>query len=164
MKAASRRPALTALLAGALLSGGVSPPAQSAAPVSDLDGRWSGWGSIKMANGAAEQVKCVATYFIKGAGTQLTQNLRCASPSFRIDAVAVLDVRGDEVTGNWEERTYAAQGSVSGRLTDSGFNLSIQGDSFSAAMAVAVSKCRQSISIAPQGFEISRIAVGLDKC
>ena len=68
------------------------------------------------------------------------------------------------MSGKWEERTYEAKGSVSGRLTASGFNLSIQGETFSAAMVVAVTDCKQSITIAPRGFEISRIAVGLDKC
>jgi hypothetical protein len=152
--------AIAGLCAGAVLA----PSGQSAAAVSVLDGRWSGWGSITMSNGSAEQVKCIATYFVKSAGAEVTQNLRCASQSFRIDAVANLDVRGEAVSGKWEERTYSAQGSVSGRLTGSGFNLSIQGENFTAAMAVAVSECKQSITIAPRGFDIARIAVGLDKC
>ncbi len=69
-----------------------------------------------------------------------------------------------QVTGSWEERTYSASGSVSGRMTGSGFTLSIQGANFSAAMAVATSPCKQSINIAPNGFDITRIAIGLGKC
>ena len=163
MKVTTRRGAIALLLA-ALAAGGPASPALSASPIDDFGGRWSGWGSITMANGAAEQVKCVATYFVKQDGAELTQNLRCASQSFRIDAVAKLDVRGNEVSGKWEERTYSAQGSVSGRLTSGGFNLSIQGETFSAAMRVAMTDCKQSITIAPRGFDITRIAIGLDKC
>ena len=163
MQSIIRAAALAALL---VVSPGSGPPgpALSAHSIDGLSGRWSGWGSITMDSGAAEQVKCVATYFIKQAGAELVQNLRCASQSFRIDAVANLAVKGDHVSGKWEERTYAAQGSVSGRLTGTGFNLSIQGDNFSAAMLVALSDCKQSITIAPRGFDIARIAVGLDKC
>ncbi len=161
---AMTRSAALALLLAVLPAGGPASPALSAQSIDGFSGRWSGWGSITMASGAAEQVKCVATYFIKQDGAELIQNLRCASQSFRIDAVANLDVKGDEVSGKWEERTYAAQGSVSGRLTSGGFNLSIQGDNFSAAMRVAMTDCKQSITIAPRGFEISRIAIGLDKC
>lgn len=160
---ATRSGALALLLA-IVPASGPAAPALSAQPIDGYDGRWSGWGSITMTNGTAEQVKCVATYFVKQAGAELTQNLRCASQSFRIDAVAKLDVKGDDVTGKWEERTYSAQGSVSGRLTSGGFNLSIQGEGFSAAMRVAMTDCKQSITIAPRGFEISRIAIGLDKC
>lgn len=133
-------------------------------PVSELAGRWSGWGSVKLANGTAEQVKCVATYQVEEGGGGLQQNLRCASASYKIDAVAKLNLASGQVTGSWEERTYAASGSVSGRMTGSGFNLSIQGANFSAAMAVATSTCKQSINIAPNGFDITRIAIGLGKC
>ncbi|MBA4234259.1 MAG: hypothetical protein C0465_27185 [Ralstonia sp.] len=151
-------------------------PASPASPMVGIDGRWSGWGTIMMESGSAEQVKCVATYVTKapsvtteggianGGSASLQQNLRCASQSFRIDAVANLNVKGDDVSGHWEERTYSAQGSVSGRLTGAGFNLSIQGPNLSAAMIVAISDCKQSITIVPRGFDISRIAISLAKC
>lgn len=129
-----------------------------------LEGRWSGWGAISLSTGGSEQVKCVATYFVRNNGGQLEQNLRCASASYRIDAKATLEVVSDQVKGRWQESAYAAEGSVSGRMTASGFNLSIQGDHFTAVMAVSTSSCKQSINIAPQGTDIRRIAIGLDKC
>lgn len=135
-----------------------------AAPVNDLAGRWSGWGSITMSNGSSEQVKCVATYFVEGGGAQLRQNLRCASTSYKIDVTAKLNNANGQLTGEWEEKTYAAIGSVAGRFHGTGFNVSIQGPAFSAAMAVTTTSCKQSISITPTGFDISRINIGLDKC
>jgi hypothetical protein len=135
-----------------------------AAPINDLVGRWSGWGSVTMNSGATEQVKCVATYFIESGGTQLKQNLRCASTSYKIDATAKLSNSNGQLTGEWEEKTYAAVGSVAGRFTGNGFNVSIQGPTFTAAMAVTTTNCKQSISITPTGFDISRIHIGLDKC
>lgn len=167
------RAAVTALAAalgaglcatGAVAAGLAAAEAVPAPGLADLAGRWSGWGSIRMESGAAEQVKCVVTYVVPPSGSEVTQNLRCASQSFRIDAVASLGVKGADVVGRWEERTYDARGSVSGRLTESGLSLSITGDSFSAAMAVAVAGCKQSITIAPRGFEIQKISVGLEKC
>jgi hypothetical protein len=138
--------------------------AGQAAPINDLAGRWSGWGSITMASGATEQVKCVATYFVEGGGAQVKQNLRCASTSYKIDATAKLNNANGHLTGEWEEKTYAAVGAVAGRFTGNGFNVSITGPSFSAAMAVTTTNCKQSISITPTGFDISRISIGLDKC
>lgn len=138
--------------------------ASHAAPINDLPGRWSGWGSVTMSNGTSEQVKCVATYFVDGGGAQVRQNLRCASTSYKIDATAKLNNADGQLTGEWEEKTYAAIGSVAGRFTGNGFNVSIQGPAFSAAMAVTTTGCKQSISITPTGFDISRINIGLDKC
>ena len=138
--------------------------ASDAAPINDLVGRWSGWGSVTMNSGATEQVKCVATYFVEGGGTHVKQNLRCASTSYKIDATAKLNNANGQLTGEWEEKTYSAIGSVAGRFTLNGFNVSIQGPAFTAAMAVTTTNCKQSISITPTGFDITRISIGLDKC
>lgn len=138
--------------------------AAPAGPVSDLPGRWSGWGAVTYLNGQSEQVKCVATYFVDGGGASVKQNLRCASKGYDIDATADLKVTGGQVSGAWEERRWSATGSVAGRMTGDGFNLSIQGDNFSAAMAVSTSSCKQSISIMPRGVDISKISIGLGKC
>jgi hypothetical protein len=150
-------------VAGAIAAAAAVAPV-GAAPINDLVGRWSGWGSITMASGATEQVKCVATYFVDGGGAQMKQNLRCASTSYKIDATAKLNHSNGQLTGEWEEKTYAAIGAVAGRFTGNGFNVSITGPTFSAAMAVTTTSCKQSISITPTGFDISRISIGLDKC
>lgn len=133
-------------------------------PVGDIAGRWSGWGSISMDGGGSEQVRCVVTYAVKDAGAGLHQNMRCASASLKIDATARLTFASGQVAGSWEESTTSTSGSVSGRITPEGFNLSIHGATFTAAMAVVTSGCKQSINIAPQGLEVSRISIGLGKC
>ncbi|MBU1211515.1 MAG: hypothetical protein KJ587_09615 [Alphaproteobacteria bacterium] len=140
------------------------PAPSVAAGIDDLAGRWSGWGSVKLTNGATEQVKCVATYFIKEAGSSLDQNLRCASASYKIDAKANYNVSGSAVSGSWEERTHSAKGVVAGQVTDNLFKLSVKGDTFSANMTMSSSACKQSISITPQGLNVDSISIGLKKC
>jgi hypothetical protein len=132
-------------------------------PMGELPGRWSGSGSIRMTNGSTQSVKCVATYFVNG-GANITQNLRCASPSYKIDTHANLVVRGGQVTGSWEERQYAQTGAVTGRMTSNGFSLQISGAQFTAALQLTSAACKQSLSITPKGFDISRISIGLAKC
>jgi hypothetical protein len=117
-----------------------------------------------LSGGTTEQVKCVATYFVEAAGAQLRQNLRCASTSYKIDATAKLANNNGQLTGEWEEKTYAAVGAVAGRFTSNGFNVSITGTTFTAAMVVTTTPCKQSISITPTGMDITRITIGLDKC
>ncbi len=152
---------------GALLLATVAATATRAAAspdLADLAGRWSGWGAVTLASGQSEQVKCVAVYTLANAGASIEQTLRCASPSYRIDASARLDIRGEAVSGSWEERSHDASGKVAGRLTRSGFELAITGEHFSAAMAVATSTCKQTLQIKPDGVDIARIAVNLEKC
>lgn len=132
--------------------------------VSDMAGRWSGWGSVKLTNGKTERVKCVATYFIKNGGAQIDQNLRCASSDYKIDAVATYDVAGSDVTGVWEERTHSSKGRVAGKLVSNGFRLSVAGDAFTAQMVVTSSRCKQSINIEPRGLNVTQVAIGLRKC
>ena len=154
------------ILRVAALAAGVAGPmlcaAAMAASLQDFGGYWTGVGSVTMANGTVEQVKCVATY--KVGAEQLRQNLRCASSGYSINATADLIVKGNEITGSWEERTYSTVGSVTGRLTADGFNLSVKGPTFSAAMNLTATSCRQTINIAPQGLDVTKIAIGLGKC
>jgi hypothetical protein len=138
--------------------------ALTAAPIEDLSGYWSGSGSVTLNNGRTENVKCAVTYKVSDGGGQVRQSMRCASADYSINALAELQIKGGQVSGSWEEKTYSATGQVSGRYTGSTFVLSIEGANFTAAMNVSVSDCKQSISIAPKGLEVSKISIGLGKC
>jgi hypothetical protein len=141
-------------MAAAAIAGGVAfATAAFAAPIDDLPGRWTGWGTISMTGGTSEQVKCIATYFINDGGASMVQNLRCASSSYKIDATAKLKNASGALSGEWEEKTYAAIGSVSGKTTTDGFNLAITGDKFTAVLAVTAT-----------GLEIAKISISLGKC
>ncbi|MGE0630306.1 MAG: hypothetical protein AB7O43_21125 [Hyphomicrobiaceae bacterium] len=147
---------------GLALGSAVCCASAFATPVENLPGRWAGVGNVQMSNGASEQMRCIVTYRV--ASGNVRQNLRCASQGYRIDAIAKLTVANGRVSGDWEERTWSKTGSISGQVIDGGFMLKIAGADFTAAMAVNLSDCRQSISITPQGFDISRISMTLGKC
>jgi hypothetical protein len=132
-------------------------------PVTNLPGRWSGPGNIVMTNGETEKMRCIATYFVEG-GASVKQNLRCAGQGYKIDAITNLQVANGRVSGGWEERTWDTKGSISGDMKDDGFNLTIDGPGFSAAMAVKTTACNQSISITPRGNAVARISMSLGKC
>lgn len=133
----------------------------SADPIEELAGFWSGGGSVLLTNGKTERVKC-QVFYKTGEGS-IRQTMRCASADYSINSLAELRVKGGQVNGNWEEKTYAAKGAVSGRYGGEGFTLTIQGGNFSAAMNVALSNCKQSINISPQGLEVSKVAIALAK-
>lgn len=132
-------------------------------PLADLGGYWTGTGSVILANGNKERVKCSVVYKVT-ENTQIRQSLRCASQDYSINALAELTLKGAQVTGSWEEKTYSATGQVRGKYTGNEFRLSIEGGNFTAAMNVNISDCKQSISISPQGLEVNSISLGLAKC
>lgn len=131
-------------------------------PIEELTGYWSGGGSVSLANGKTERVKCQVVYKADGA-SQVRQTMRCASADYSINALAELRVKGNQVSGTWEEKTYAAKGAVSGRYGSDGFVLSIQGANFSAAMNVTLANCKQSLNISPQGLDVTRVSIALSK-
>jgi hypothetical protein len=133
----------------------------AADPVGELSGYWTGSGSVLLTNGKTERVKCQVIY--KTEGGSVRQTMRCASVDYSINALADLRIKGGQVTGSWEEKTYAAKGDVSGRYSGETFALTIQGANFSASMNVTVANCKQSINISPQGLEVSRVAIALAK-
>jgi hypothetical protein len=136
----------------------------TASPIDDLVGYWTGAGSVTLANGNTERVKCAVTYKVTDGGNQIRQSMRCASTDYSINASADLKLKGQQVSGSWEEKTYSAVGQISGRYTGSSFVLSIQGANFSAALNVTLSNCKQSINITPQGLDVTKITIGLGKC
>jgi len=155
---------LLGAMAGGLLAFGLSH-AVLADPAGELAGYWSGSGSVVLANGKTERVKCNVVYKAAEGGS-LRQTMRCASADYSINSLADLRIKGGQVSGSWEEKTYAAKGDVTGRYSGEAFALTIQGATFSAAMNVTLSNCKQSINISPQGLEVTRVAIALakDRC
>jgi hypothetical protein len=147
-----------------LLSVGSVDPAWAATPLEGMAGYWTGSGSVALNSGKTERVKCSVTYKVGDAGGLIKQNMRCASQDYTINASADLRVKGEHVSGNWEEKTYSATGQVSGRYADNSMNLNIKGANFSAAMNLSLSDCKQTISITPHGLDVSRINIALAKC
>jgi hypothetical protein len=151
------------LAAAAGFAVALAATAAVAGPIEDLDGYWSGGGTVVFSEGA-ERVKCAVRYKVGQGGTQIRQTLRCASADYSINATAEFSVRGAQVDGTWEEKTYSATGQISGRYTGSSLVLTIKGANFSAAMTIGLSSCKQSITIHPRGLDVRRISMSLAKC
>jgi hypothetical protein len=128
----------------------------------EFSGYWSGVGTVTWTNGTTEQLKCVATY--RPGPEQVRQNLRCASQGYSISASVELKIIGEAVTGTWEEKTYSANGAITGKVNEKGFVLSIVGPTFSADMTVDHTTCKQAIDIDPKGIDVAKIKIGLGKC
>jgi hypothetical protein len=147
-----------------LLASSLQPT--SAAPqqlFSSISGYWVGPGRIEFSEAASEALLCRAYYTTKNEDERLTIAIRCASRSHKIELRAQLAVQGSNLTGNWEERSFNASGTVTGQVTDQEISLSIEGGGFTASMLVIQDKQHQSVSIATQGVGFKTVSVSLTR-
>jgi hypothetical protein len=135
----------------------VSTPSQGANIFAALAGTWSGGGTVRLANGKREKLRCHAYYTKKGE-TGLGIAIRCASPSNKIHMRSSLRKGGSSVSGTWEERTFNAAGSVSGQATSSTLRLSISG-SVSGSLSISLNGKRQTVRISTGGNEMTGVSL-----
>ena len=151
--------AVAVLISLSALQGHAAP----AGPFAGMAGSWSGGGSITMANGGQEQLRCRANYQVGGGGSQMQLSLRCASDGYNFNLVGDVESDGHAVSGSWSETTRNASGTVSGRVNGDRIQVVARGDSFSASLSLVTRGNRQSVTIQPQGTEISAVSVALAK-
>lgn len=139
-----------------------APQARADGPFGGFAGSWSGSGSVKMAGGASEPIKCKVYYTTKSAN-DLSMALRCASASAKIEMRANLEHAGGAVSGSWEERSYNASGSVAGKAANNHLNLSINGGGLSGQVSVQVNGGSQSVTISTNGAGFTGVNIHLSR-
>lgn len=148
-----------------LMGATVGSVASAGEPILKLAGRWAGDGTMIPASGPSETFKCVITYFPSHDGARIKQNLRCKGVSYSFDAATHLQIAGAQVTGQWNDNIYSMSGTVTGNLTDSGFDILLSGRYFEARMRVVSSNCEQSVTVVPERkTEMKELAAVLKKC
>src|SRR5215207_4845184 len=152
----------TALLLASL----TLPGAALAAPISPftaMAGTWAGGGMISTTDGQQEQLRCRASYNVAGAGEQLRLNIRCASASYNFDLASDVNYRGGAISGSWNESSRNASGTISGRASGDHVEAAARGDSFSAHLSLTTRGGRQTVSIQPQGGNITSVSLALNR-
>jgi len=159
----SSRFALKSLLAAGLISGTVVN-ANAAGAFAPFAGSWSGEGTISVAGGNNERIRCKATYAVDPSGSSLQQSMRCASDSYKLEVSANVTESGGNISGTWNEATRSAMGNLSGRVSNGDVQASIIGPGFTAGLALAVRGKTQSVTIRPQGgTDIRDVTITLKK-
>ena len=138
-------PLAALILAAALAAPGEAAAPKAVNPFDQLSGDWKGGGTVTPADGAPKKVDCKATY--KVAGSNMSQNLRCAGNDYSINASLKLTYKEGKIKGSWSESTYDANGGVTGTAKDNTIHARITGDKFSGRMSINVSGARHSINM-----------------
>jgi hypothetical protein len=122
--------------------------ADDTSPFKDLPGRWVGEGRLGLKEGKVEEVKCRATYFLADSSPdELKQNIRCASPSGKIEVKSVVANKAGQLSGSWSELIYNLGGDLSGEVTPRGFRISVRGSDLTANMEVILREAKQIVEI-----------------
>lgn len=137
-----------AIVLTVILAPGGAGAAESA--VTTLAGSWGGSGRISYTDGNSEGIRC-NSYYTAG-GNQLTLAIQCKSDTNAIHVRSKLRIDGSRVSGDWEERTFNANGSGSGTIEGNRMTLSLSGGGFTGTMTVNFSKSAHQVNISTQGI------------
>jgi hypothetical protein len=129
-------------------------------PFAALIGSWGGSGSYTLQDGTSEKLRCNAYY--TGGSNQLHIAVRCSGEQNKIEIRSTLTASGTALSGNWEERTYNAEGTVSGRHADNKISLNVSG-SISGSMNIQYTASRQTVTITLQGIPLKTVSVSLSR-
>jgi hypothetical protein len=132
--------------------------AANGSPFAKLNGSWRGSGQIRFNDGSAERLSCHGYYNDKAGNTQLSLAIRCQSATHQLNMRGSLDYHEGRVRGHWEERTFNAEGNVSGRATPNWLSLAITGP-VSGSMRIAVNPSSHQVSINTGGVGFKSVSI-----
>jgi hypothetical protein len=135
--------------------------AQRAGAFAALSGSWSGSGTISLAGGTRESIRCRATYNVDGSGNNLRQSLLCASDSYRFELRSNVAAQGSAISGNWAETTRNVEGYLTGQVTAQNIQVQVESLGFSATLTLVTQGGRQSISIRSPGHDFTGVNITL---
>lgn len=162
MFARSYRLAVPAAIIFAACLAATAPAHAEDGAIVALVGNWSGNAQATLDSGQTESMRCKGYYTGQGPDG-LGIAIRCANASSKIDLRATLTFANGAVSGNWEERTYNAAGSVSGKSSANKVNLAITGGGLTAAMAVNITGASHSVSISTQGTGLKGVNISFNR-
>jgi len=136
---------------------------QSGAIFAGLGGNWSGTGTIFVADGGSEAIRCRATYTVGTDNMTLKQNLRCASDSYKFELTTDIKSSGGNVTGYWDEATRNIHGTLDGSGSNGQFNVLVTANGFAAELSLAVTGGKQTINMTSKNTDLRGLKISLSK-
>jgi len=136
-------------------------PAMAAGPFSGLNGRWVGTGQIQLQNGSRETIHCRASYEVGPSGRAMHQSLRCASDSYNFELRSDVESNGNQIFGNWSERTRNVSGKLSGQARRGRIEVDVQSETFNAQLILVSHGSRQTVTISSEGTQFTGAKIAL---
>jgi hypothetical protein len=141
--------AIKAAAVGATLVLSVAAGHAQSGPFAGFDGAWSGTGTVALSDGTTERIRCKADYRV--SGSNLKQNLRCASDSYKFDLTSDVTSQGDRISGNWSEASRNVFGNLQGTAGGGQIHVFVEANGFAADLTVRTNGNRQTVQIDSKG-------------
>src|SRR6266481_2619202 len=125
--------------------------AQASGPFAGFDGSWSGTGTVALANGTTEHIRCKADYKVNASGLGLKQNLHCASDSYKFDLSSDVTSQGDRISGNWSESSRNIFGNLQGTAGGGQIEVFVEANGFAANLTLRTNGNKQTVQINSKG-------------
>ena len=151
-----------ALFTFAVASAGAAQAAPG--PFASLAGAWAGNGTLTMANGSTESLRCRANYDVSDGGAALKLSLRCASQSYNFDLGGNVTYQAGRISGTWSETSRNVNGSISGRANANQVQAAATSEGLSANLSLTTNGNRQTVSIRSTGnADIAGVSLDLSR-
>jgi hypothetical protein len=142
---------LSALALGAAMLGTTPAFASDTFPL--FVGEWAGEGTISWkSDGSKERMKCAVSYALGSSSDQLSLTFDCRSDNYIFNLDGKIEQNGDNVKGQWSERSRNIGGGAIGQAKGDRIRLRIESSSaFYANLQIVVKKDRQQVQIKSAG-------------
>ena len=140
-----------------------SPADATGGTFAGLGGNWSGTGTIMVADGGSERIRCRATYTVGAGNMTLQQNLRCASDSYKFELSTDIKSNGSNVTGYWTETTRNLNGTLDGSGSNGQFNVLVTANGFAAELSLTLSGGKQTIVMSSKNTDLRGLNISMSK-
>ena len=131
-------------------------------PFASLSGAWAGSGTVTLASGTKENIRCRANYNVDGGGTSMRLELRCSSESYKFELQSNVAHNNGEVSGHWNEVTNGVGGTIVGKASADRIDVRVEG-AIAAKLTVSTRADHQSVSIHSPGSPVSQVAISLNR-
>ena len=132
-------------------------------PFSDFVGSWAGSGTVNLANGSSERIRCNAAYAAGSDISNLRAVIRCASDSYKFELASDVINQGGRLSGAWRESTRNIAGQIAGSAKPGELQAAIDMPGFKAGLNIATRGNRQVVSIQSQGTELAGVSISLTR-
>ena len=106
-----------------------------------------------------------STYEVDPSGNRLEQHLTCASDASKLNITSsiVYNPEAGVITGSWNERSHNVGGWVSGNASPMAIDALLQSSDkkFRSKVSVVTRGQQQTVSIVPQGLDVTGVTVAL---
>ena len=136
--------------------------ADASALFKQLVGSWRGEGDLELMDGTRERLSCRGYYVLKSQGDGLSIATLCNSPNRKFEIRSLVAKSASGVSGQWEERTFHANGQISGSASGTTLDLSFSG-TIDGTISISLKGKTHSVSVSAAGAGVKAVSISLTR-